>query len=389
MALELVSLIGIVFISGALCVIACIAILNAFAFPRLGAYAGRQADSPRVSVLIPARNEAAVIGDTVRPLLSQGDALHELLLLDDHSTDGTADAARQAAADDPRLKIIAGAPLPDGWFGKNWACHQLAEQASGDLLVFTDADVDWRPGALDALGAARASSGADMLTVWPTQVTRTWSERVVVPLMAFVIHGYLPAPLVNGTRYASFSAANGQCIAFTRDAYQRVGGHAAVRDDIVEDIRLARLTKRAGRRLVMIEGDGLVACRMYADWRQVRDGYAKNIVAGYGSVPAMLAGTVFHWLVLLGPWLWLLLGAGDTTGLWPGLPLAWIALGIGTRALTAAATRQRIGDAVTLPIGALLMTIIAGQALYWQVRYGGVRWKGRTLKRGKAGSRRA
>jgi chlorobactene glucosyltransferase len=383
MALELVSLIGIIFISGALCVIAGIAILNIFAFPRLGAHADKQTDSPRVSMLIPARNEAVVISGTIQRILAQGDALHEVLLLDDHSTDGTADVARQAAAGDPRLKIIAGAPLPDGWFGKNWACHQLAEQASGDLLVFTDADVDWRPGALDALCAARAASGADMLTVWPTQVTRTWSERVVVPLMAFVIHSYLPAPLVNGTRYASFSAANGQCIAFTRSGYQRVGGHAAVRGEIVEDIRLARLTKRAGLRLTMIEGDGLVACRMYTDWRQVRDGYAKNIIAGYGSVPAMLAGAVFHWLVLLGPWLWLLLGAGDTTGLWPGLPLAWITLGIGTRALTAAATRQRTADAITLPVGALLMTMIAGQALYWQARYGGVRWKGRTLKRDK------
>lgn len=387
MALEAVGLVLIVFISGALCVIAIIAIVNAFAFPRLGRIVPAPAPDLRLSVLVPARNEAAVIGGTVARILGQQGVALELLVLDDHSTDGTREAAQQAAAGDPRLKVISGAELPEGWFGKNWACQQLADHATGDLLVFTDADVVWHPGGLTALAGAQAQFASAMLTVWPTQMTRTWSERIVVPLMAFVIHGYLPAQLVNHTRLAAFSAANGQCIAFTRGAYQRVGGHAAVRDEIVEDIQLARRTKRAGLRLTMVEGDGLIACRMYENWAQVRAGYAKNIVAGYGSAAAMLAGAVFHWLVLLGPWLWLLLGASDKTGLWPGLPLAWIALGVGVRALTAAASRQRLHDAVTLPLGAVLLTIVAGQALYWQARYGGVRWKGRTLKRGKSGER--
>lgn len=372
-------MIVVLFAASALVVIALIAILNTLTFPRLRCAPSTQ-PLPRVSVLIPARNEAAVIGATVRALLGQRGIEFELIILDDHSSDGTGAAALAAAAGDPRLRVLDGADLPAGWLGKNWACHQLAGAASAPILIFTDADVRWEPGALAALAAELERSRADLLTVWPTQTTITWGERLVVPLMALVILGYLPAPLVHRTRWPAFAAANGQCLAFRRAAYTAVGGHAAVRGSIIEDIALARRVKAHGLRLRMVDGAGLIGCRMYTDWPSVRDGFAKNILAGYGGrVSFLLLAAVFHWSIFLLPPAWLVAGAFVPFAGWPLAPLLLTALGLAIRALTAAVTRQRPLDALLMPLSVLLMTVIAAQAIWWQWRYGGPRWKGRTI----------
>jgi chlorobactene glucosyltransferase len=358
-----------------------ISVVNALVFPRLRPRPG-PALEPFISVLIPARNEAALIGRTVRGLLAQAYSNFELIVVDDNSDDDTAKICRAAGNGDARLKVLSGRPLPGGWLGKNWACHQLAGAARGELLVFTDADVQWAPGALGALVAEMEQEDAGLLTVWPTQQTITWGERLVVPLMGLVIVAYLPIPLTHHSPWPAFAAANGQCLAFRRRAYDLVGGHAAVKDKIVEDIVLARRIKMAGQRLRMADGAGLVNCRMYPDWPAVRAGYAKNILAGYGGrVSFLLLATVFHWLVFLAPWLWLALGwlKPDLPG-WPWRPLILVGLGVGLRMLTAAVTRQRLLDALLLPVSVLLMTRIAFQAIWWRWRYGGPVWKGRVIQ---------
>ncbi|MCB0161394.1 MAG: glycosyltransferase family 2 protein, partial [Caldilineaceae bacterium] len=177
----MITLILAVGTTGALLVMLAIALGNLWAFPRLSPTSAT-APMARVSVLIPARDEAAVIGRTVDALLGQEPPVHEVLVLDDGSTDGTGGAAHAAAGADPRLRVLDGAPLPAGWVGKNWACHQLGQAATGDVLLFTDADVCWEAGALSAVIRLQASLDADLLTVWPTQATVTWGERLVVPL---------------------------------------------------------------------------------------------------------------------------------------------------------------------------------------------------------------
>jgi chlorobactene glucosyltransferase len=298
----------------------------------------------------------------------------ELLLLDDNSRDGTEELATAAAQGDERFRLLHGEPLPAGWLGKNWACHQLAQAARGDLLLFLDADVQLAPGALAALVNLLSRENAGLLTIWPTQITQSWGERLVVPLMAFAILGYLPVLPVHYAPWPIFAAANGQCLLFSRAAYQQSGGHAAARGQVVEDVTLARRVKQAGLPLRMADGNRLVACRMYpGGWPQVRAGFAKNILAGHGNrVPFLLVSTVFHWLVFIFPWIWLIFGGG---GFALGLGLAGVLL----RALTAAFTRQRPFDALLLPVSVVLMTGIAFQSIAWHYR-GGATWKGRTLK---------
>jgi chlorobactene glucosyltransferase len=378
-----------IFALSVLVVIALVSVLNTLTFPRLGSRkalpTGR---SPKVSVLVPARDEAGVIGRTVAAILAQdypGEL--ELIVLDDNSSDGTAQVALQAAGGDPRLRLVGGAALPPGWAGKNWACHQLAGQAAGELLVFTDADVRWAPGALNAVIRWMDRSRADCFTVWPTQQAVTWSERLVVPMMTFAVLAYLPELCVRFVPWPVFAAANGQFIAFRRAAYERIGGHAAVRASVVEDVSLAWQVKRRGLRLVMSLGDGLISGRMYQSWAQVRRGFAKNILAGHGGSPAfLLFSAVFHWVLFLLPWVALLLQTLKVSetfrvlnGVSPEVFLAMIALGIGIRLLTAAATRHRLLDALFLPVSVLLMTVIAAQSLWWHYRYGGPQWKGRRI----------
>jgi chlorobactene glucosyltransferase len=334
--------------------------------------------APFISILIPARDEAAIIGETVRRMLAQSYPRFELIVLDDHSGDGTAEIARAAAGGDARLRVVSGAALPAGWGGKNWACHQLAETAKGDWLIFIDADTIWAPDALTALAAEMGRTRADLLTIWPTQITATWPERLVVPLMAMAVIGYLPVFMTHHTPWASFAAATGQCMAFRRAAYDAVGGHAALRAEVLEDVKFARRIKAHRLRLRMADGNRLIACRMYSDWPSVRDGYAKNILAGYGSLVALALATVFHWLVFLFPWAWLALGWVAARS-WK-LEAGTLVLGLGIRAATAAFSRQRVADALLMPVSAVLMTVVAAKSAYWQMRFGGPVWKGRVLR---------
>ncbi|MBN1923076.1 MAG: glycosyltransferase [Anaerolineae bacterium] len=362
-----------------LVIIASITVLNVFTFPRLSK-SKLPSSYLRVSVLIPARNEAAVIGATVQRLLTQDYPELELLLLDDASTDTTAEVARAAANGDPRFRILQGELLPSGWMGKSWACHQLAQAAQGEILVFTGADVIWEAGALTHLVGEMAHRGADLQTVWPTQETVTWGERLVVPLLAFVIVGYLPLLAVHHIPWTAFAAAMGQCLAFRRSAYAAIGGHAAIRTSIIDDMTFAKAIKRCRLHLRVADGAGLIRCRMYQHWGQVRDGFAKNILARHGnSVLLLLLSWVFHWALFLAPWFWLVLGwLGGPPG-WPLWPLVMVSLGVGIRALTAGFSQQRLGDALLLPVSVILMAVIASQAIWWRLRYGGVRWKGRTV----------
>jgi len=345
------------------------AILNAYTFPRLRNNKS-PITNPPITVLIPMRNEAAVIAESVRSLLAQDYPNFEIIILDDGSTDDSAKIAREAAGGDSRLTIIQGSGLPSGWLGKPWACQQLAAQARSETLLFTDADVRWEPTALSALMAEAQRTNADLLTVWPTQISISWGERLVVPLMALTIQAYLPVLAVHHLPPAIFAHAMGQCLLFKRSAYERIGGHEAVKAEIVDDMAFARAIKRHKLRLRAADGNGLIKTRMYQNWSQVRDGFAKNILAGHGnSLELLCLSTIFHWWMFVLPW-------GLAIGNWKLVIFGM--LGILIRALTAAVTHQRVADAVLMPVSVFLMTVIAAQAVRWRFG-GGPQWKGRQM----------
>jgi chlorobactene glucosyltransferase len=382
----LLAWLALLLVSAALIVIFAIAATNARSFPRLRAQAHAlpaddYAQCPSVCVLVPARDEAQVIGATITSILTQEYPHLQLIVLDDHSGDGTAAAAHAAAAAAANFCLLHGQPLPPGWMGKNWACQQLANACTADILLFADADVFWQPGAVAAVVAEMQHSQADLLTVWPTQVTLSWGERLTVPLMALAVLGYLPLRLAHDFYHPLAAAANGQCMAFRRQAYITTGGHAGVRGAVVEDVRLAQRIKSCGLKLRMADGNRLIACRMYEGWYAAIDGYAKNILAGHGNhVSLLLLSTLFHWAVFVWPWFWLVAGASWDQPGWPHWPALLVALGVGARAVTAVATHQRSGDALLMPLSVVLMTWVALRAIWWRWRFGGVIWKGRILR---------
>ena len=358
---------------------------NAWTFPRLRKR-GAMGGTPRVSVLIPARNEADIIAETVRCLLAQDYPEFEVVILDDGSSDGTAWNALAAGGGDRRLRVVSGAPRPRGGAGKPGAGSQLSQLARGELLLFTDADVRWDPAALRATVSEFYRSKADLLTVWPCQETVSWAERLVVPMISFGVIAYLPVLLVHRTRWPWLATANGQCMVFAREAYRAIGGHAAVKGEVLEDILLAQELKRAGLRLRLADGAGFLRCRMYWDWETVRDGFAKNMLATYANNVAFLGLMgVAHWLLYVWPWLWLAFGLFGSGGEgWPLVPLSMLTLGLAIRAIVAMVTRQRLSDILWMPLSVLAVTRIGLQSVWWHWRYGGPRWKGRVLVRAQS-----
>lgn len=323
----------------------------------------------RVSLLIPARDEEANLA-ILMPLLSRIDHPDlEILVLDDQSSDRTAGIA--GAAGSP-ARVIRGRPLPPDWLGKNWACFQLAEKAKGDILIFCDADVRVGPGAIAATVARMEAEGLDALTCLPRQILGSWAEKAVIPVLLFLpLLGFLPMALIPRTPHPRLSVGCGQWFAFRRDAYERLGGHEAVRREIVEDMALGRLVKARGMVLGAAVSTRHLAARMYSDLPSVWRGFGKNLAfltgSGWVRPPLVLAAFlivhVLPWsLSLLGFRAWLL-----PFGLWTA-----------SRLLTAIAFREPASAWLWSPAGTLLIPALAVRS-WLGYRRRDVRWKGRIL----------
>jgi chlorobactene glucosyltransferase len=253
---------------------------------------------PKVSILIPVRNEERNIGGCVRSLLAQDYPSFEVLALDDQSDDGTRSILEQIAGSQPRLRVLAGSPPLVGQVGKNWACMQLACEAQGDLFFFTDADTLHQPGALRALVTALQGEQADLLTGFPRQEVHTWSERLLVPFFSWALLSFNPLALAYHLRLPALASAVGQVMLFRRETYLAIGGHAGVSSFIVDDLMLARQVKAAGFHWRLVYVADLISCRMYRDNRSAMDGFIKNLFAAFDFrlLPFIL---IFLWLMVM------------------------------------------------------------------------------------------
>ncbi len=262
------------------------------------------ADPTPISIIVPARDEERSIEPCVRSLLAQRAANFEVIVVDDRSTDRTAEILGGLAQADHRLRVVAGAPLPAGWVGKPWALHQGASVARGDWFLFTDADSTHATGsATSALAFVRARR-VDALSTITYQELGTWAERAILPsILGLVFFSQGTFAQVNDPRRLGRALANGQYILISRRAYEGLGGHAGLRSEIVEDVELARRIKRDGRyRLIMAAGEDLARVRMYRSFREIWDGFTKNIYFGpRGDLWALGGGVLFIALISFVP----------------------------------------------------------------------------------------
>ena len=273
--------------------------LNAVYFPNVERRKVRRKgdeEQPKVSVMVPARNEAHQIGYCLESLAHQTYRNMEVIVLDDCSEHGTAEVARELGFSESgagRLRLMRGQALPRGWAGKPWACYQMSRQATGEFFLFTDADTVHHEMSVESAVAMALKQQTHLLSVWPHQITVTWSEKLVIPMiyllgLMFVPFWFLGIAQRNPDRYKwvpkslwrRMGAANGQYLLFTKDAYKQLGSHQVVKDNLVEDVAFGReVSKRIPRgwRIMNADGHSIVECRMYREFLEVWEGFSKNI----------------------------------------------------------------------------------------------------------------
>lgn len=331
-------------------------------------------DSLAVSVLLPVRNEAPRVEACLRALLAQQGVPHlEVVVLDDASTDGTGEIVRALAGADPRVRVLTGGDVPAGWLGKPYACDRLAAHATGDLLVFVDADVLLHPRAIAAAVAVRAQSRLAMLSLMPRQLATSPMERLVQPLLAWSWLSTLPVRPAEHSLRPSTAAAIGQFLVIDRQTYAAIGGHGAVRAAVVDDIELARAAKRAGHRAGMVVGAEVASCRMYENWQELRAGHTKWLWAAFGRGGRLGAAAVCGTLLLIGP----VPAAAALRG--SRLGLAGYLAGAAGRALVARRVGSRVWpDALAHPASTAAAAFLVADSVRAR-RRGTLTWKGRPL----------
>lgn len=273
---------------------------------------------PKISVCIPARNEENNIGLLLKSLLNQNYSNYDIHVLDDQSTDRTEEIVQSFINKNPTVNLHKGVEKPPNWLGKPWACMQLSEFSTGDIMLFLDADTIAESTLLQNTASAFENNDVEMITVWPKQILNTFWEKSVIPLVYYTLVTLLPSiytfrdprwmPKFLSIHFKSaFAAACGQCIAFKSDAYRQIGGHQSVKDKIVEDVELAKMVKKSGFRMRMFHGVGSISCRMYKSEAEMFAGFRKNFFIGFNrSQPIFITAAILHIIVFIIPFITLI-----------------------------------------------------------------------------------
>ncbi|MBK9974060.1 MAG: glycosyltransferase [Planctomycetes bacterium] len=335
---------------------------------------GREAGAGVVSLLIPARNEAANLPACLDAAVGQL-CVTEIIVADDHSSDATAEIVKAYAAKDPRVKLVRPDVLPDGWCGKTHACHSLALTASGDWLLFLDADTRLQPDAVPRMLAECRNRQLTMLSCWPQLEMHGFFERLLMPLLNFVLLTLYPAPLAARRPDARLGLAHGACILMRTEEYRRFGGHTRVKAELFEDTRLAQLWRGDGLRSLCLDGTGVVSVRMYSSLGEIWSGFRKNLFPAFKGQIGFWTFMLFHAAVFFAPFA--LMFTGGAAGI---LFAAAAGLVLASRVMMAIRFGHPIWSALLHPIGEFFVLLI-GMASWLQVVTGrGVEWKGRRYR---------
>lgn len=343
--------------------------------------------APSLSVLIPARNEAANIEACIRSVIEAGwPGPLQVVAIDDRSTDGTGDILGRLAAREPRLTIVPGADPPAGWLGKPHALHLGQSRATGEWLLFLDADVRVTPGGLERLLGRTIAQEAEMASALGRLTVESFWERVVQTRMGAVIAGGNPLPEVNDPEHER-ALANGQCLLFRRDAYDRLGGHEAIRGSVLDDVDFAKRAKAEKVRYRLYYGPAVFSCRMYTGLREIWQGWTKNLFPALGySLVATLVVTALLFTTTLLPFVLL----AKNLAYWAlGVPYDPLFLGLEASACGVILATDAIGHRThgyrwglffTFPLGmAIVLAVFWNSA--WRIKSGrGAVWKGRVVE---------
>ncbi|MBU3678799.1 MAG: glycosyltransferase [Candidatus Kapabacteria bacterium] len=368
---------------GVCCVLLSISIFNLLRFARLPRVENTgDVTQTSVAVLIPARNEERCIEACVRSACTQTHRNLEVIVLNDASTDSTGAILERLTKQFANLHVINGSPLPEGWVGKSWACHQLSQATSADVLLFTDADTVHQPDTVVRSIAFLRRNDLAMFSMVPYQVLSSFGEHAVIPMVHVLYFSYLPNSLIMSNPRVSLSAANGQFMCFTRRGYETIGGHTAVWNSLVEDVFLARAVKASGQRIALVDGTDAVSCHMYTGAAEVTRGFSKNMFpATQYNLPVTLLflGHLLHTYVLpvgalIAAYRW-----SDTTMMLTS-SFALLAAGM-IRLMIGGRFRMPLWHAVIQPVTALWTIMIGINSIRWAYSSQGSQWKGRSYAR--------
>jgi glycosyltransferase involved in cell wall biosynthesis len=341
--------------------------------------------SEGVSVLIPARNEEGVIAASIESLLASRGIEIEVLVLDDGSTDRTAEIVQSIAMRDPRVVLRSSPPLPGGWNGKQHACYALAQAARSSVLCFLDADVRLAPQALAEMSGFLASTGSDLVSGFPRQETVTPLEWLLLPLIHFVLLSYLPLAAMRTSGAPGLAVGCGQFLMVRREAYRKAGGHAEIRATMHDGLLLPKLFRRHGLRTDIADLTHLATCRMYHSASQVWQGLSKNATEGMATPARILP---FTFLLLFGQVLPFLLAV--SIAVWPAtyspheraLIYVSVAASFVPRILSVWRYRQSLLSALLHPLGVALLLVLEWNALIRKLAGQPVTWKERAYRMG-------
>jgi glycosyltransferase involved in cell wall biosynthesis len=337
------------------------------------------ASKVRVSVLIPARNEAASIGPALDAILANHHPNFDVLVLDDHSEDKTAQTVLAFAATDSRVQLLRSAPLPDQWNGKQHACWQLANQSDKEWLLFLDADVRLAKDAISRCVAEQLLRRAPLISGFPLQETGTAAEKILIPLMHYVLLGYLPIDRMRSTLGIGLAAGCGQLFLADKDVYKKVGGHSAIRNSRHDGIQLPRAFRRAGYQTDIFDATDIARCRMYTSSKEVCNGLLKNATEGIANARLIVP---FSMLLIFGS---VLPGPSLFWGLWTGaskyaiaLLLAAFSISFVPRVLACKRFCQSPLGAALHPVGVLWFVSLQWIAILRKQLGMTTKWRGRS-----------
>jgi len=342
--------------------------------------------APLISILLPARNEEANIGVCLESLRQQDYPNFEILVLDDSSTDGTSDIVARIAAEDSRVRLLKGQPLPSGWAGKTFACHQLAQEARGSWLLFTDADTVHASSMLRrVLGVALATRAA-LISGFPYQRTASiWQKTAMPILFYFMLLCWMPFWWLQRSRCTMPSVAIGQFLFFSAEEYRSIGGHEAVKSRIVEDVWLGIEVSRHKYRQLTLDLSSLVSCQMYREFGTMWDGITRwfYTVASL-SVVTLVVMIAVVLLLFLAPFLWLVYGLllGQPALAWEVLVALQVGIVFLARFLAGRRFSQPRTSIILHPIGVAFLLLVSFYASYQYLTGAGVKWKGRVYDSG-------